>query len=140
LRDRQLHDVAQVIRVALAAAVLGALAGGAAPAAPRQDPLASELAGRIPGKPVDCVENSRLMGPQIIDQRTILYRENGGRTWRNDLPETCHSLGPSSILIVELYGSQLCRNDQFRTREPQSIIPGGYCRFGAFTPYDKPKK
>jgi len=43
-------------------AALGLL-GAAAPAAPREDTLASALAGRVAGTPVDCVENSRLDGP-----------------------------------------------------------------------------
>lgn len=125
-------------RLALAALAFGGVAGSAAPAAPRQDPLAKALAGRVAGQSVDCVEQSRLDGPEIIDERTILYRENGRRTWRSDLPERCPGLRPFVTLVVEIYGSQLCRNDQFRTIEPGSRIPTSYCRLGAFTPYDKP--
>lgn len=126
-----------MIRVALAAIAAGA--AFAVPATGRDDDLAKELAGRAPGKPVDCIDQSRLMGPVIIDERTILYRESGRRVWRNDLPGECRGLRPLSTLIVELYGSQLCRNDHFRTLEPGSTIPSAYCRFGSFTPYDRIK-
>ncbi|MDB5678466.1 hypothetical protein [Sphingomonas bacterium] len=118
------------MRIAPIALALAGLAGAAAPAAER-DPLA----GRAAGKPVDCVDQARLGGPEIIDSRTLLYRD--GRTiWRNDLPAACPGLRPMATLIVELYGSQLCRNDHVRAQEVGSVIPGPVCRLGSFTPYD----
>lgn len=120
-------------------AALGLL-GAAAPAAPREDTLASALAGRVAGTPVDCVEKSRLDGPQIIDDKTLIYRESGRRIWRNDLIGQCRGLQPMDTLIVDIYGGQLCRNDRFRALTPGLTIPGPYCRLGKFTPYDKPAK
>lgn len=120
-------------------AALGLL-GAAAPAAPREDALASALAGRIAGTPVDCVEKSRLDGPQIIDEKTLIYRESGRRIWRNDLIGECRGLKPMDTLIVDIFGGQLCRNDHFRALTPGLTIPGPYCRLGKFTPYDKPAK
>ena len=120
-------------------AALGML-GAAAPAAPRQDELAAALAGRVAGTPVDCVENSRLDGPQIIDEKTLIYRESGRRVWRNDLIGACRGLRPLDTLIVDVFGSQLCRNDHFRAVSPGMTIPGAICRLGKFTPYDKPAK
>jgi hypothetical protein len=120
-------------------AALGLL-GAAAPAAPRQDTLGEVLAGRVAGKPVDCVEKSRLDGPQVIDEKTLIYRESGRRIWRNDLIGACPGLEPTDTLIVDIYGGQLCRNDHFRALTPGLTIPGPYCRLGKFTPYDKPAK
>ena len=116
------------------------LIGAVAPAAPRKDALADALAGRVAGQPVECVEKSRLDGPQIIDEKTLIYRESGRRIWRNDLIGPCPGLRPMDTLIVDIYGSQLCRNDHFRALEPGTHIPGAYCRLGLFTPYDKPPK
>lgn len=116
------------------------LVGAAAPAAQHRDALADALAGRVAGRPVDCVEKSRLDGPQIIDEKTLIYRESGRRVWRNDLIGRCPGLSPMDTLIVDIYGSQLCRNDHFRALEPGMRIPGPYCRLGPFTPYDKPPK
>ena len=112
-----------------------ALAGivAAAPAAER-DPLA----GRVAGTTVACVNQARLGGPEIVDNRTLLFHD-GRRIWRNDLPATCAGLRPTATLIVEIYGSQLCRDDHIQAREPGSIIPGPACRLGKFTPYDLPK-
>lgn len=100
--------------------------------AARSDPLA----GRVAGPPRDCLEIARVMGPDIVDARTILYRQNGRRIWRAEVVGACPSLRPLTRLIVEPTGAQLCRNDRFRALGPNEIIPSGYCRFGRFTPYD----
>lgn len=125
----------------LAAVAIAVLCGSAAPAAqkkPKPDPLTEALAGRVAGKPTDCIDPQFTDGPQIIDNRTLIYRQ-GRRVWRNDLPAACPSLQPQVTLIVKRWGSQLCSNDTFRVLETGSSIPSPICRFGNFTPYDKPK-
>lgn len=99
-----------------------------------QRDLAEALEGRTPGTPQNCISSTGVSGPQIIDANTILYRE-GRRVWRNDLPASCPSLNRFSIIVAELHGSQICRNDLFRAVDPGSRIPGPHCRFGQFTPY-----
>lgn len=120
-----------------------ALAGCAASAEPQsraQERAANELAkaldGRVAGTPQDCISAMGADGPQIIDRRTMLYRQ-GRKVWRNDLPESCPGLDEDDLLIVEIWGSQLCRNDRFHAQERTSIIPGPSCRLGKFTPYVK---
>ena len=100
--------------------------------------LDEALAGRAAGAPVDCINPSFASGPQIIDDRTLLYR-SGRRVWRNDLEARCPGLRPQAILIIEMHGSELCRNDLFRATEPGNVVPGPLCRMGKFTPYDKPR-
>jgi hypothetical protein len=104
-------------------------------AANKSDPLA----GRVAGAPVDCISLSpgASNGPQIVDDHTILYRQSGKRTWRTGPVGHCPGLRPFSTMIVDVYGSQLCRNDRFRMVEPGLSIPGPYCRLDRFTPYDK---
>ncbi len=116
------------------------LLGAAAPASQREDPLKRELGDRVPGKTVDCVGASFVDGPQIVDERTILYRESGRRIWRNDLPEACSGMRPLDTVVIEVWGSQLCRNDRFRAVSPGESIPGRFCRLGKFTAYDLPAK
>ncbi|WP_233503448.1 hypothetical protein [Sphingomonas psychrotolerans] len=102
-----------------------------------QRDLGEALKGRVAGKPQNCLSSSQSTnGPQIIDAHTILYRD-GRRVWRNDLAGNCPSLDPDDILVVELHGSQICKNDMFRPVDRGSQIPGAYCRFGQFTPYVK---
>lgn len=124
------------MRYALIPIVLAGLAGSAAPAAPTEDPFAA----RVAGTPVDCVDQARIGGPDIVDARTIIYRQSLKRIWRNDLDGACPALRPTATLIIEVYGSQLCSGDRFRAQEPGMIIPGAYCRLGKFTPYDLPGK
>lgn len=99
--------------------------------------LADALKGRVAGKPQDCVSTSLINGPQVIDDNTVLYRETGRVVWRNELRSSCPALDPFDTLIVEVHGSQICRNDRFRVLEAGSNIPSGYCMFGQFTPYTK---
>ncbi|MDH4746004.1 MULTISPECIES: DUF6491 family protein [unclassified Sphingomonas] len=133
------------MRAPIIAAML-ALAGCAASSemqasqqAEARNDLARALGDRVPGTPRDCISVSDSDGPQIIDDRTILYKPVGRTLWRNDLASSCPGLRPYTTLIVEVHGSQLCRNDRFRALDPGSSIPGAYCMFGKFTPYEKSK-
>jgi hypothetical protein len=101
--------------------------------------LAKQLAGRVPGKPVDCIDAQFADGPMVINHRTILYRV-GATVYRNDLPSECRPLTETSTVIAELYSNQICYHDRFRTREPGETIPSQFCFFGRFTPYTKPKR
>lgn len=99
--------------------------------------LSRELAGRTAGEPTDCIDASAVEGPQIIDNKTILYRQSGKTVWRNDLDGACPGLAPMNTMVIELHGSQICRHDRFRVLEPGSTIPGAVCMMGKFTPYRK---
>lgn len=114
---------------ALAAAALLPLAATAS------DPLA----GRVAGAPRQCIDVSATTGPDIVDSQTILYRRNASTLYRTTV-EGCPSLRPMATLIVEMYGSQLCRNDRFRVLEPGVAIPSAPCRFDDFVPYTKVKE
>lgn len=124
-------------RAALAALALSLLAAPGSARDRQRDPLA----GRVAGESRDCLELSRVQGPDIVDQTTILYRQNRSRIWVTHPVDACPSLRPDfSTLIVEPTGTQLCRNDRFRVRTPNSIIPGPVCRFGRFVAYDLPPR
>jgi hypothetical protein len=103
-----------------------------------QRELADALGDRVAGKPQDCISPGMADGPQVIDERTIVYRQ-GSRIYRNDLAAACPSLAPYATLIVEMRGTQLCRNDMFRVLQPGMIVPSANCRFGKFTPYTRKK-
>ncbi|MEO6217171.1 MAG: DUF6491 family protein [Sphingomonas sp.] len=113
------------------------IAAGATAADSKKD-LDKALAGRVAGAPVDCISTFSTDGPQVIDERTVLYR-SGRRVYVNTLEAACPSLDWDKVLIVELHGSQICRNDHFRVLARGTTIPGPTCLFGKFAPYDKPK-
>jgi hypothetical protein len=128
------------LAIILGALVLAGCASSTELQASRQAEAATDLAealkGRVAGTPQNCISQAGTNGPQIIDARTVLYRD-GKRIWRNELASDCPSLDQDSILVVELHGSQICKNDLFRPIDRGSRIPGPYCRFGQFTPYVK---
>lgn len=117
-------------RALLLAAASAGLLGAAA------DPLV----GRIAGAPVDCVRLNRNTTPEIVDARTVLYRETDRRVWRTGPVGVCPALRPQGTLIVEVLGARQCRGDRFRVLVNSSNLPSGVCRFDRFTPYDKPAR
>lgn len=133
-----------IVVIGFAAGVL-AISGCVAPAElqeSRQAKAASKLAraleGRVAGEAQTCIANHGVTGPEIIDERTMLYQD-GPRVWRADLPEDCPGMTDDDFLVVRLFGSQICRNDQFFAQRRGSNFPGPSCRFGTFTPYIKPR-
>lgn len=134
----RIAPIVVLVPVALAACTPSAQMQASEQAEAAKD-LTSALADRTPGTPRDCINVSDSDGPQIIDDHTILYKPVGRTLWRNDLAASCPGLRPYTTLIVEVHGSQICRNDRFRVLDPGSSIPGPYCMFGKFTPYEKAK-
>ena len=98
------------------------------------------LAGRVAGKPQQCLDTFNLGSPTIAGKRTILYQSTGKRIWKVQPIGHCTTLRPFSTLIVQIYGGQICRNDRFQVLEPGQIIASAPCRFGDFVPYDRVDK
>lgn len=136
---RRLHSLYQVSALKPLAALACAMVLIGAARDSDDAVLAKQLAGRVPGQPVDCISAHDADGPTIINKRTLLYR-SFGTIYRNDLPAECRSMTDTSTIIVDVYGGQLCEHDHFRTREPGDVIPSAYCFLGKFTPYTKPKR
>ncbi|WP_241490875.1 hypothetical protein [Sphingomonas sanguinis] len=104
--------------------------------AAKSDPFA----GRVAGPPAQCVDTSTTMsGPVITDDETIVINA-GPRLWKAKVRGQCASIRPFNTLIVERWGSQLCRNDRFRVIQPGMSIPSAWCFFDRFVPYDRVKK
>lgn len=101
-------------------------------AAARDDPLA----GRMAGKPVDCIDLDGVQGPEIVGPRIVLYRQSAQRVWLTGPASACPALRSADGLVVEVYGRKVCRRDRFRVRSNGAVL-GGVCRFGSFVPYDR---
>lgn len=131
--------MARLPSVLAAAAVLCGAAALAQDSPPLSPDLAKALEGRVAGKPENCISASRVNGPEIIDDRNILYRQSGARVWRNQLADKCAPMRDNDYLVVEAYGDQICKFDRFRVVNRNSGLPSSYCILGSFTPYDKPR-
>lgn len=110
------------------------LAGCATPATPSGNAFASEVAGRVPGRPMSCVTTFPDQNLRVLDPATLAY--GYGRTvYVNHLAAPCPALSQFNTLIVEAQGGQYCRGDRIRGREPGAIIPGPICNLGDWIPY-----
>ncbi|WP_294393560.1 hypothetical protein [uncultured Sphingomonas sp.] len=109
--------------------------------AKRQDPdfeLAKLLAGRSPGKPVDCLPLSRYSDTRTIGS-TVAYRV--ASTWYvNRFSGGCPSLRPGNALVSRHNSSRICRGDIAQVVIPSAGVPLGSCVFDSFTPYTSPRK
>ncbi|WP_448503228.1 hypothetical protein [Sphingomonas sp.] len=98
--------------------------------------LARTLAGRVAGKPQTCLPVDLRDGPRIIAPDTLIYGETRGRLWLVRA-KGCPFLRNDDIVITEVFGGRLCRNDLFRTLPRTGGIPSPVCRFGEFTPWQR---
>ena len=104
------------------------------PQAPQPQGPPLELAGRIGGRPQTCVTTTQMdvLRPSENAPHVLLY--GTGRTvWANNLG-SCR-FGRDDILVMQLYGSQLCRGDIVRSIDRSSRIPGPACVLNEFVPY-----
>ncbi len=113
--------------------ILAACAATVGPSTSEAD-LTRELAGRTAGEPRNCVSTSQSSNLVARGPQTLVY-ERGDTIWVNRLGAECPGLVEHSQLIVDVHGSQYCRGDRFRTREPGMGIPGPICVLDRFTPY-----
>lgn len=122
-----------------AAALLAGCAGEAARVEQVEARGAREFAaatrGRTAGEPSRCINPQQTGGPQIVAPDRLVYRD-AGTVWVTRA-EGCPFLDDNAIVVAEIFGGQLCRNDRFRTiqRSSSAAIPGPFCRYGDFTPY-----
>jgi hypothetical protein len=130
------------ILFAAAAALLGT-AASAVTTEKRNDKgeaaLAKLIAGRTPGKPVDCIPSTLYSNSTVIDGTAIVY-QNSGRTLYVNRPRSgAPSLNDDDILVTRQWGSQLCNLDMVHLVDRASRFPRGFVSLGQFVPYTRPK-
>ena len=113
---------------------------GAAALTPKQvERLEKQLAGKVPGEPVNCLPNYHNADTIRISDSILLYRSSGNLVYRNDLRSSCPGLArDSDIMVVRQFGSSTCSGDFFHLVDRSSGIRGPTCVFGEFVPYRKP--
>jgi hypothetical protein len=101
--------------------------------------LAQLVAGKVPGPPQSCLPVFRSPDMTVIDDRTIVFRESGARTWVMRPQNACNllSAGPYA-LVTRRSGGQMCRGDIGQVVDPQSGASVGSCIVGDFVPYTRP--
>lgn len=100
------------------------------------------LAGKVAGKPQDCLPTFRTQDMERIDEDTILFRDGSNRIYRNELNGSCHGLGsPNYALVTSSIGGggRLCRGDIARVVDVANGMAVGSCVIGQFVPYSVPR-
>ena len=100
--------------------------------------LQKALAGRVAGKPTNCISLWGSNSSQIIDGKAIIYRV-GGRLYVNEPRSGAESLRDDDILVTRTFGSRLCSIDIVRLVDRTSRFPHGFVSLGEFVPYDRVK-
>lgn len=100
--------------------------------------LQKALAGRVPGKPVDCISLWGSNSTQIIDGKAIIYKV-GSKLYVNEPRSGASALRDDDILVTHTFGSQLCSIDTVRLVDRNAHFPRGFVSLGQFVPYTKVK-
>lgn len=106
-------------------------------AAKDQAELSKQLAGLVPGKPQECIQQRSYNDSSRVGD-TILYNFSRNDIYRTDTNGGCFGLRRGDAIITKSYTGQLCRGDIVQTVDLVSRIPSGSCTFGPFVRYRKP--
>ena len=121
----------------LAAAVtLLAVPATAAQLQPEEE-IARALAGRVAGKPTDCIYQRNIRSSRIIDGTAILYEMNDGSIILNRPTSGADFLRRDLALVTKSYSDQLCGVDIVRLYDPVARFESGSIGLGPFVPYRK---
>jgi len=101
---------------------------------PEQE-LARIVQGRVAGKPVDCVNLSRIRSTKIIDRTAIVY--DAGSTLYVNRPRSAAGLDRWDTLVTKTHSSQLCSIDVVQLYDAGSRMWTGSVFLGDFVPYKR---
>ena len=124
-------------------ALLSGLAVMATPALAEPRPsgeaqLAKTLAGRVAGKPVDCISLNDTRDMVVIDRTAIVY--GSGSVLYVNRPRDPASLDSDKIIVTKPTGDQLCSVDIVTLRDHTQFMFAGTVALGQFVPYTRPPK
>lgn len=102
--------------------------------------LEEELAGKVAGEKVSCIDQRPQTNLTVISNNVLLYRVNKRLIYKNELMGSCNGLTFGDTLIVRVFGTQLCRGDLASSANLMSGMTTGSCALGDFIPYRTPGK
>lgn len=100
--------------------------------------LEEELAGKVAGEKVSCIDQQPQTNLTVISNNVLLYRVNKRLIYKNELMGSCNGLTFGDTLIVRVFGTQLCRGDLAASANLMSGMTTGSCALGDFIPYRTP--
>ena len=135
----------RLVPLILAVTSLAGCTAGMAGPQPRnlraENELREALAGKVAGRPVDCLQSGRSGDMRVIDDNTILFRD-GRRTYVQAPRGGCAPLGSGHYTLVthSFGGMGLCRGDIARVVDLQNGFTVGSCSLDSFVPFERPRK
>lgn len=127
------------ILLTLAAAATLAAPAAASPRLHGEALLAKLLEGRTAGKPVDCIDLSRVWSTQIVDGTAIVY--DSGRTLYVNRPRAgAESLERDDTMVLKPFDHRLCSIDTVQMYEQGARFYRGSVFLGDFVPYTKDER
>lgn len=116
----------------LAAILLIAAIAGPAVARPLKP--AEEAKIHPAGPPVSCIPIHSIDQTRVRDDKTIDFYMNGGKVYRNTLPNSCPSLGFQERFGYQTSIDQLCNVDIITVLNSSPPYRGASCGLGQFQP------
>jgi hypothetical protein len=92
------------------------------------------------GEAVNCVSLQSIRSTQVHGDSTIDFHMNGGKVYRNTLPNSCPSLGFEERFLYKTSLSQLCSVDIITVLTSPGLSQGASCGLGEFQPVALVKK
>ncbi len=99
--------------------------------------LKDALAGFTAGKPVSCLPNRDIRGPEAYGETTLLFRVNRNLIYRTETRGTCRGIARGDALITKQFSSQLCAGDIAYSADLRTGFQSGTCALGEFIPYTR---
>ena len=122
---------------AIAALTVAAAPAFAKPRLSQEDQLTKALAGRVPGPPVDCIQQRDIDSTRIFDRTAVLYEMRGGTYYLNRPKGGAESLNWDKILVTDTHSSQLCSIDVVKLYDRGARMQIGFLNLDKFVPYTK---
>ena len=102
-------------------------------------PALARDARRIPaatpaGKAVSCISLPRIQASHVRSDNVIDFEMNGGKVYRNTLPQSCPDLGFEEHFSYETSLSELCSTDIITVFTTSPAMRGASCGLGQFQP------
>lgn len=131
-----MSKIARLTAICAALVALAPTLVAARPALTGEQQLDKLLAGRVAGKPQECINLFDAQQSQIVDRTAIVF--GWGRTIWVNRPENPSALSGDPILVTRPTTSQLCRLDPVRLHDRTGHFYVGFVSLGKFVPYRKP--
>jgi hypothetical protein len=124
-----------------AAIAVAALAGAIPATAARESgeaKLTRLIDGRVPGKPVRCLDGSQRRNMEVVDRTALVFKD--GDTYYVNRPAGVQFLTWSDVPVFKIFGDQLCSHDIVHLRDRSSGIGGASLSMGEFIPYRRARR